>query len=317
MSQIKKVFKALVLVVMIFSFVFSAIAEDGQGESNGQQQQPNDNSINNNANVGKSNSSSASKINTVIGVGMIAYGTYLLAQQPSNPYGAVLIAMGGMALAQAGADSGAAGAYGNVEGLTGTTLPGWTGVGVGGGDEGGGDGLTSAGFGNLGPDGLAALKKAEDLGFKFDANKGVVTDPDGKEIPFASINSGSAAGSGASGFTSGNLDAGKKYANKLAKEAADKYSVGTMGFAGAGGGGGGSHAGAAGAANDPFSDYLKSLNKKKKPSRKPASVAGMKKPFGSDVIGVRADNIFEMIHRRYKQKRDNKEFIEGPVGRGL
>lgn len=310
MIQSRNVLGNFLVVMMTVTVSLTALGDQGQGEST---EPNNNNSINNNANQGQSSSSSAAGMNSVIGAGMIAAGVAMLAPKPPNPYGYVLIALGGLALAQAGADRGAAGHYGNVAGLTNTAIPGSFTNGVNGGGK-GSTGATTLGPGGLTNSELASLAKAEEKGFKFDMKNGKLTTPDGKEIPFSDINSGAAASSGSAGFTAGNLAKAKKHANKLAKDAMAKYNVGTMGFdKGGGGGSAGYGGGEDGTAEDPLAAYLKSLNKKK--GRKPASVAGMKRRFGNDYIGVSADNIFKMIHRRYKKKRDAKEFIEGPVRR--
>jgi len=44
-------------------------------------------------------------------------------------------------------------------------------------------------------------------------------------------------------------------------------------------------------------------------------VAGLKKMMGKDPIGVRGDNIFKMIRRRYQKKRADRNFIEGAPAR--
>ena len=49
------------------------------------------------------------------------------------------------------------------------------------------------------------------------------------------------------------------------------------------------------------------LDKDKKDGNK---LVGMSVKMGKNRVGVRQDNIFEMIHRRYQAKRKKRHFIE-------
>ncbi len=100
-------------------------------------------------------------------------------------------------------------------------------------------------------------------------------------------------------------------ANKaLADAGVGGASVGSMGLETGGGGysaGGGGGGGSSGSALD---DYFASLNKAKK-GEKDRMVAGKSLNYGSDPIGVKMDNIFMMVHRRYQGKRKvNSYFLE-------
>ena len=95
--------------------------------------------------------------------------------------------------------------------------------------------------------------------------------------------------------------------NDEAEEVADDTALGGGGFAGYDGGssqsgGGGGNLMAA------LDRNPNSSNKNKNPK-----VAGMSVKMGKNQVGVRQDNIFEMIHRRYQKKRKNQNFIE--IGR--
>jgi hypothetical protein len=86
-----------------------------------------------------------------------------------------------------------------------------------------------------------------------------------------------------------------------------------MGLDSRGGGGGGMNDGSemgGGSGSDPMAAYLASLKNKMNKGRGPASVAGMQRMAGGEPIGVKMDNIFEMIHRRYQKKRKANIFIE-------
>src|SRR5882757_7557302 len=69
---------------------------------------PTNASINPAANQGKQSQDSGSGANAAAGAALIAAGMALMANPPTQPAGAALIAMGMLALAQSGADSGAA-----------------------------------------------------------------------------------------------------------------------------------------------------------------------------------------------------------------
>ena len=108
------------------------------------------------------------------------------------------------------------------------------------------------------------------------------------------------------GFSDREIAAGM---DALKKSKASAARVGKVGIAE--GGGGARRAGYAGAAGSGNSKYnWKNRLGKRKKARNPASVAGMKKKFGNDVIGVATDNIFKMVRRRYDKKRKINAFIE-------
>ena len=82
-----------------------------------------------------------------------------------------------------------------------------------------------------------------------------------------------------------------------------------------GGGGGGSYGSSFGEdGGGGYTDYLSKL-KRGIASKKKDVVAGKSKNYGGEQIGVRVDNIFEMIHRRYQTKRKRNTFIEKGVAK--
>ena len=83
------------------------------------------------------------------------------------------------------------------------------------------------------------------------------------------------------------------------------------GYAGAGRGGGGGGDGAYGSGLGRRGLSSASGDKGDKDGQ---SVAGMSVKRGKDRIGVSQDNIFQMIHRKYQQKRKKQHFIEATNG---
>src|SRR5262245_57125614 len=75
---------------------------------------PQNNTINQGSNVGQASQQGGAGANNAAGAALIAAGVPMLAQPPTAPMGAMLIALGMMALAQGGHDSGAAGQSANT-----------------------------------------------------------------------------------------------------------------------------------------------------------------------------------------------------------
>ncbi len=148
------------------------------------------------------------------------------------------------------------------------------------------------------------LNKLKEMGYEFNSD-GTVTLPDGTKVSSSAFNS--AKGMKDAGFSDAEI------ANALAamdqvKAQNAKANVVAVGVEG---GGGGRSAGAVNAYGSA-SRYGKNKygRKGKDAKRGIASVAGMKKKFGSDMIGVASDDIFKMIRRRYDKKRKSKAFLE-------
>lgn len=191
-----------------------------------------------------------------------------------------------------------------------TTIGGGDGDGNGGGNGGGG---FETGYGN--PNINGELKKLENMGYKVNTSDGTITTPDGE---YSTEDFRSADAMAAAGMDSGQVASARQGLAALNKQLEEKYgkdgpsvvamgvsSGGSNGFAGEVGGGGDG-----GGGSDSMAAYLASLKNKLNKKRGPSSVAGMQKMLGGDPIGVKMDNIFDMIHRRYQLKRKAKVFIE-------
>jgi hypothetical protein len=112
----------------------------------------------------------------------------------------------------------------------------------------------------------------------------------------------------------GGLQAAIEKANKLAAaqvaNSANAPNVVSMGIDG--GAGGGRSPASYDGADSSFDDYLAKLRNPfgLTAQQKAQMVAGKTVSHGDDKIGVKVDDIFRMVHRRYQEKRADNEFIE-------
>lgn len=253
------------------------------------------NTINQGANTGQASQNAGSAANAAAGAALIASGMALLPNPPTAAQGAALIAMGMMALAQAGHDSGAAGASGRTAAASvlrnDTTTT---------------SGTTQQPSGEA--DFYKQMKAAENA---LKANGYEMTDkglkgPGGKLTPTSAFSSTSAMS--AAGIDPKAIQELNKVNAAIADELA-KYNVsgvplaGGAGQAGMGEGGGSGVAAAeeTGGVIDPFN-----LNANQKRNL----LAGKTVNLDGDPIGVAGANIFEMVHDAYQKKRTGNQFIE-------
>ncbi len=242
---------------------------------------------------------------------------------PHNAMACVMAAQCAMQLIQtASAQNGAD----NVNGAYNPDFGYGTGGNYGTGDPGGGgsatdpNGNNNNNNGGKGPGGGATTTVGADLskiqgslaaaGVAIDSATGAITLPNGKTVP-ANSTPGSMK---ASGFDVANIDkmVGDEKALEsklLAKAGANASGIG-FGYSGGGGG-----RATAGAANPNASMDLNSLlnsrlngNGRGAGSGK-ASVAGLSKKLGNENIGVKGDNIFEMVNRRYRSQDQQNAFL--------
>lgn len=148
---------------------------------------------------------------------------------------------------------------------------------------------------------------------------GTVMGPDGP-IPAEAFNS--VDGMVAAGIDPGSASTALATAREISEDLMSQHSIHldqpnviSMDVDSGGGGGtaGGSGRAPSSAGGSSLDAYLASLNKPKTPQEKANMVAGKSINYGGTPIGVQADNIFEMIHRRYQILRANGEFIEDDV----
>jgi hypothetical protein len=158
-----------------------------------------------------------------------------------------------------------------------------------------------------------------EYGYSYDPVTGQLTTPEGTFSPAVLEDTQAAA---AAGFNSSGMELGQGEAlaissafdNKLkASGALDKLnrpSVSGVAVDSTGGGGGGSGGGGYGGLNSSgFGDYLAKM-KRGLASKKKGVIAGKSRMLGGEKIGVKVDDIFAMVHRRYQAKRKTNGFIE-------
>jgi hypothetical protein len=167
-------------------------------------------------------------------------------------------------------------------------------------------------FGGSGTGDLhAKYKSAERLMNEkgWSIKEGNIVAPDGKSIPVSSATSPAALAS--LGMSGSEIEKINEALAEADKRKHDKINVIAMGSEGGAGGrgsaSGGGKATKSGEGGFDHEKFLADLMRKKQ--RQPAGVVGMKKTFGSDPIGVSADNIFSMIQRRYDSKYKSNHFI--------
>ncbi len=164
------------------------------------------------------------------------------------------------------------------------------------------------GRGAGGPSPTEILTNLEKDGISIDEKNGMLHTPDGS-VPlstFADVSEGMEA-----------LGANEDQIAQvlaLSQQVADQFGANVVGMEVNTGGGGGRPA--MGRIqlddSDPLGDYLRSLRGPASQKSAAERVAGKSRMLGGEPIGVAADNIFEMVHRRYQQKRKQGLFIESP-----
>lgn len=257
-------------------------------------------SINPAAQQGQKSQSSGSGANMAAGAAMLA------ACMMTMPPNIALCAMGAMAMAQGGADKDAAkqsaqtAAASSNSGAMGTnaanTTPTYT-------DPGKGSGAYSDQV-------KAGLQALDDAGVKV--SPAGVTTADGSKVSAA--NMGNASAMTSAGFDANAVRDAKKVTDALNAEMAKGVSVSSMATAG---GGGGFSAPAAEAPKEeadsklpPGFDPFGLAGGGQGEAARARALAGKTVNFDGEPIGVRGNNIFEMVHNCYQRKREGNHFIE-------
>lgn len=247
------------------------------------------------AKMGQSQNNSSSGIAQAIGAALIAAGAALMSNPPTVPPGAMLMALGMLAMAQSGANAGTAGAHGAQSTLN---------QDYGTGAYGTGGGTTTV------PSMKGAVAELKKYGVNYDASSGKFTFPNGKTVSAKDLTNQAAmaeAGVSAADFAKAMdtvKDAEKKAAAEMKlKEALAKQA---MSFDNPASGGGGA---TAASFRNPADDGSSSGGARR--DRPEVSVAGMSVNLGGDRIGVAGDDIFSMMARRYREK-DNKDSFLPP-----
>lgn len=296
--------KKLVVVLTILIWSASSLAQttNGVGETTGGNTNtsttttPTQPSIHQNANKGQKSQNMAAMMN------MAMAGIMFASCYSSQNY--ALCAMGALGLMQAEASGQSAGQSGDAAlgsfsggGIDGLNIP------PGGGTIDKVNG-TNAGFKAVDQKALDMLKKG---GFGF--SDGKLIGPNGPVDPEAFK---SEEGMVAAGFSPGDAAGALATLKKATAEVMEKYgdvdkpSFVKMDYDGSGGGGGGS--GGGGGGSERSFDYS-SLFKTLSPEEKARMIAGKSTNLGGEPIGVKMDNIFDMVRRRYTNKRAVKNYF--------
>lgn len=267
----------------------TAVSEGNSGTANpvvGTPKTSGGNSINPAAQTGKSSQGAGAMINMAAGAALIA------ACMSSSPPNWGLCAMGAQALAQGAADKSAAGqsaATFDASQFETQSKPTYTDPAKG----------VSAFSSAKVKEGLAAMKDAgytvTDAGVKL---------PDGTFVPSSALgNSASASAFGAGAV---------REAQKVTAAVNDEISkMGVSSVAvDSSGGGGSADAGAVGA-EESSSGAGGGLGLASLDGDRKRLMAGKTVNFDGEPIGVRGNNIFEMVHDCYQKKRAGNHFIEG------
>jgi len=211
----------------------------------------------------------------------------LMAKPMTMPAGAVLMALGALAMAQGSQDQNAAGQSGATAAVSAGSSTAGT--------------ATNPAFGT-GTDGFQApgVKAAQ----ASLANAGYTLTPTGLTTPDGTVVSNSSLAS-SGGMAKAGLDAQGIKEVKDVVDAMNKEIAKVSGMAVAeGAGGGASHDSVGRQTSSYTSGFNASAGLKK------SMIAGKTVLFDGDPIGVRGQNIFDMVHTCYDRKRQRNDFME-------
>lgn len=250
-------------------------------------------SINPSANNAQSSESGAAAANMAAGAALMAA---CMMTQPPN---LALCALGALALMQGANDNNDAGQSGNSATVSSQT-PSPT--------------ATPATTPTVAPDptGTDSFQSSTAAGQQALAAAGYtvtpdsVTAPDGTSVPSSQF--GTSGGMAQAGFSADQIKAAQKaIADANSKYGGIKVSSVDVADGSGGGGGGNGNGGQAGFTLPSFANPFAINNKAKQ-----ALVAGKTVLFDGEPIGVRGDDIFQMVHLAYDRKRQRNSFLEAP-----
>jgi hypothetical protein len=243
-------------------------------------------------------SAAAGQASQMLGMGMnMAMGAMFMSQC-APPESVMPCILGALSFAQGAMTGMSAGQSGKTKSAA--SAGGGSGFGTSYGDTAVDAGMT--------PEQQSAFTSLAEKGFKVNKN-GTVTDPSGKTWSggdFAGAQSMLSAG-----LSPSDIEKTQKLIDEANQKAtaylnANQARVVAMGVDSGGGGG-----------RDPAGEYKSEdfMANFKNPfginrNQKQAMVAGKTVAHGDDLIGVKVDDIFTMVHRRYQSKRQDAEFIE-------
>lgn len=166
------------------------------------------------------------------------------------------------------------------------------------------DGASTASFSD--PKIKEGMDKLKEAGYKV--TEAGVTMPDGSFQPASAFNSPSSML--AAGMDPAAAKAAGDVLNKLGSSVDDGARVTAMAVD-AGGGGGGGYGGGGDSGMDSGSYSLAKLTNPFANKDNKKLAAGKSLMVSGEPIGVKSDNIFDMVHRAYQKKRQRQLFLEG------
>lgn len=297
-----KSFTNLILIFALSLFGSRVLGQGSQTTENTTQTPTADASISEAAAKAMAAQKAAAMRNMMAGTALMAMG--MAGCQGTQTWGCPLLPMAAMAFMQAGHDNNMAGLSGNTYdssindpsdvGDVGQNGPGSETPTGGGGATGFTDNINKN------------LEELASKGVVVDPNKGTVTTTDGETFPTSAFSSPGAMA--AAGMSDSAVKAAENALSKLNADEGMHASVGAMGIDGGGGGYSGSSGGASEYQGSSLADYFSNLNKGKGKD-KDRLIAGKSLTYGNDPIGVKVDDIFMMVHRRYQKKRKVRTYF--------
>jgi len=251
-------------------------------------------SINPGSAVGQNSQNGGAGANNSAGTALTAAGTSLMSHPPTIPAGIALMVMGLLAMKQGSHDANAAGQSANTYGSSYDQA----------GAAPSNPALNSGSVSFTTPPQVA--QAIQNAGYTLGPNG--VTAPDGSTTPYSAYSSPSAMSK--AGLDPMAVAAAEKILAKI-DQRYGSLKGGAQMLTGSDGGGGYSDSGggAAPAGNMGGRDMWTLSN-----AARSRMIAGKTVKLDGEPIGVRGQNIFDMIHTAYDLKRNNQTFIDGAGG---
>jgi hypothetical protein len=156
-------------------------------------------------------------------------------------------------------------------------------------------------------------------GYTYDPKTGTLNTPTGDIKVDANTTPGGLAA--AMGGSASDIKLAKSTALSLNDQLAKQFDpsqikASVSGVEVDGGGGGGGGGGSSRGPQAPnLADYFK--NMQRGPASASQLIAGKSLMLGGESIGIKVDNLFDMVHRRYQDKRKSNTFLEPAVSGGV
>lgn len=286
----------LIFLSLIFSVTATALVDVPTDQD--KEMKVDQNSVKNSGDQAANLNADTAQTTAMIGSGLNAAGSAILAATCSKKCarsGFVMLGMGFLSMLQSGANSGTA--YDASQFASQFDA----------GSDVSGDSRYKLGA-NL-PEVTRKLKEDLDKNpyATVDYDKGTLTTKDGQTHKLSDFSNPAAMA--AAGFSPEDINAAMKKARDLEAKYVTKYKANELGFEGGGGGGSTLLSDSSLAGTQGFGSG--GVGASAEDMRMPAhQMAGMQKDFNGDPIGVSADSIFIMMNRRYIVKKKQDSFFD-------